>query len=229
LFPANRPPSRPESSPGSPSIERDHLLLVGLALFCLLPFSGKPFHVDDTLFVATAKYIVEHPFNPYGFNIVWYGFAMPMAEVTKNPPLASYYGALIGSIAGWSERVWHLGFLLPAVALILGTYRLASHFTQMRSDSARHSSAPPPPSAEPKLSGLATLSVARRSGNARTLLTVAIRSAALGKGSAIAPDIAWRPSLPFRRFAAGNRLRRRHRKAGISPAVEHTPAARLCR
>jgi Dolichyl-phosphate-mannose-protein mannosyltransferase len=129
--PANRPPSRPESPPLIPSIERDHLLLVGLTLFCLLPFSGKPFHVDDTLFVATAKHIVEHPFNPYGFNIVWYGFAMPMAEVTKNPPLASYYGALIGSIAGWSERVWHVGFLLPAVALILGTYRLASHFTRM--------------------------------------------------------------------------------------------------
>jgi hypothetical protein len=106
-------------------------LLVGLTLFCLLPFCGKPFHVDDTLFVATAKHIVEHPFNPYGFNIVWYGYAMPMAEVTKNPPLTSYYGALIGSIAGWSEYVWHVGFLLPAIVLVLGTYRLASHFTQM--------------------------------------------------------------------------------------------------
>ena len=129
--PANRPPSGPESRPLVPSIERDHLLLVGLTLFCLLPFCGKPFHVDDTLFVATAKHIVEHPFNPYGFNIVWYGYAMPMAEVTKNPPLTSYYGALIGSIAGWSEYVWHVGFLLPAIVLVLGTYRLASHFTQM--------------------------------------------------------------------------------------------------
>ena len=127
----DRPPS--ELDPPRPlrRIERDHLLLAGLTLLCLLPFSGKPFHVDDTLFVSTARHIVEHPFDPYGFNIVWYGFAMPMAEVTKNPPLASYYGALVGSIAGWSERIWHVAFLLPAVALIVGTYRLASHFTRM--------------------------------------------------------------------------------------------------
>jgi len=128
---ANRPPSEFDSPPRIRSIERDYLLLAGLTLVILLPFSAKPFHVDDTLFVSTAKHIVEHPFNPYGFNIVWYGYGMPMAEVTKNPPLAAYYGALVGSIAGWSERIWHLGFLLPAVAFILGTYRLASHFTEM--------------------------------------------------------------------------------------------------
>jgi Dolichyl-phosphate-mannose-protein mannosyltransferase len=127
----DRPPSKPSPAPLIRGIKRDHLLLAGLTLLCLLPFCGKPFHIDDTLFVSTARHIVEHPFDPYGFNIVWYGFSMPMAEVTKNPPLASYYGALIGSIAGWSERNWHVGFLVPAVALILGTYRLASHFTRM--------------------------------------------------------------------------------------------------
>jgi len=128
---ANRPPSESGSPSLVRSIERDYLLLAGLTLLSLLPFSGKPFHVDDILFVSTARHIAEHPFNPYGFNIIWYGFAMPMAEVTKNPPLASYYGALLGSLAGWSERVWHIGFLLPAVALTLGTYRLASHFTRI--------------------------------------------------------------------------------------------------
>src|SRR5581483_75857 len=50
--------------------------------------------------------------------------------VTKNPPLACYYAALIGSIAGWSEVALHLGFLLPAIALALGTYRLATRFTR---------------------------------------------------------------------------------------------------
>jgi hypothetical protein len=128
---ANRPASEPNPRSLIRGIERDHFLLAGLTLLFLLPFSGKPFHIDDTLFVSTARHIVKHPFNPYGFNIIWYGLALPMAEVTKNPPLASYYGALIGSMAGWSERIWHIGFLLPAVALILGTYLLASHFTQM--------------------------------------------------------------------------------------------------
>jgi 4-amino-4-deoxy-L-arabinose transferase-like glycosyltransferase len=53
-----------------------------------------------------------------------------MSEITKNPPLACYYVAAIGSIAGWSERALHLGFLLPALALVLGTYRLSIRFTR---------------------------------------------------------------------------------------------------
>jgi len=112
------------------SVFRDQLLLVGLTLLCLLPFSGKAFHVDDALFVAAARQIRQHPLDPYGFKVVWYRFAMPMAEVTKNPPLAAYYGALIATVAGWSERAWHLGFLLPALAVVLGTHRLAGHFTK---------------------------------------------------------------------------------------------------
>jgi 4-amino-4-deoxy-L-arabinose transferase-like glycosyltransferase len=111
-------------------ILRDNLLLAGLTLLCLLPFLNKPFHVDDILFISAARQIVQHPLDPYGFRIVWYTFAMPMAEVTKNPPLASYYGALVRMVAGWSERAWHLGFLLPALALVLGSYRLAGHFTR---------------------------------------------------------------------------------------------------
>lgn len=51
-----------------------------------------------------------------------------MSEVTKNPPLAGYYAALVGSVAGWSERVLHLAFLVPALAMVLGTYFLAMRF-----------------------------------------------------------------------------------------------------
>jgi hypothetical protein len=96
---------------------------------CLLPFSGKPFHMDDTLFVWTAQQIAHHPLDPYGFHLVWYVTDMSMSAILKNPPLSSYYGALVGIVAGWSERAWHLGFLLPALAVVLGTYRLANRFT----------------------------------------------------------------------------------------------------
>jgi hypothetical protein len=105
-------------------------VLLGLAtLACLLPFSEKAFHIDDPLFIWTAQQIVHHSFNPYGFRLVWYVTDMPMSAVTKNPPLSSYYGALVGVMAGWSERAWHIGFLLPALALVLGTYHLAERFT----------------------------------------------------------------------------------------------------
>lgn len=53
-----------------------------------------------------------------------------MWAVTKNPPLASYYSALISRVAGWSERALHIGFLLPALMVVLGSYRLARRFTR---------------------------------------------------------------------------------------------------
>jgi 4-amino-4-deoxy-L-arabinose transferase-like glycosyltransferase len=96
----------------------------------LLPFSGKAFHLDDPLFIWAAQQITKHPFNPYGFEVVWYAYRMPMSEVAQNPPLASYFAALLGALAGWSELALHLGFILPALGVILGTYRLALRFTQ---------------------------------------------------------------------------------------------------
>ena len=48
-----------------------------------------------------------------------------MAEVATNPPLASYYIALVAGCIGWSEMALHLAFLVPAVTAVLGTYFLA--------------------------------------------------------------------------------------------------------
>lgn len=112
------------------SSRSSYFLLAGITLLCLLPFSGRAFHVDDPLFVWSGQQIAKHPLDPYGFSLVWDNFSEPMSEITKNPPLACYYVALIGSVAGWSERALHLGFLLPALALVLGTYRLSTRFTR---------------------------------------------------------------------------------------------------
>ena len=107
-----------------------YLLLTALTLICLVPFCGKAFHMDDPLFIWAAQQIAKHPLDPYGFKVLWYWTAEPMAEVTMNPPLASYYLAGIGKLAGWSEVAMHLAFLLPALAAVLGTYRLAERFTR---------------------------------------------------------------------------------------------------
>jgi len=119
-----------DQSPSVSPSSRGQVLLLALTLLLLLPFSGKPFHVDDMLFISAAKQIVQHPLNPYGFHISWYAVEMPMAEVTKNPPLSSYYGALVGVVFGWSERAWHFAFVVPVLAAILGIRRLATHFTK---------------------------------------------------------------------------------------------------
>ena len=106
-----------------------YILLAVVVVACLVPFSGKAFNVDDTLFVYVARQITRHPLDPYGFKVNWFLDAVPMAYETKNPPLAAYYIAAAASFLGWSERALHLAFLLPALAVVLGTYRLAQRFT----------------------------------------------------------------------------------------------------
>jgi 4-amino-4-deoxy-L-arabinose transferase-like glycosyltransferase len=103
------------------------VILVIITLACLLPFADKAFHIDDSLFVWAGRHMQTQWWNPYGFEVNWYGSTMPMHEVTKNPPLACAYIAVIGSIFGENEFALHLGFLAQAIAVVLGTYELARH------------------------------------------------------------------------------------------------------
>jgi 4-amino-4-deoxy-L-arabinose transferase-like glycosyltransferase len=105
-----------------------HWALTLAVLAVLGPFLAKPFNIDDPLFIWTARQIHAHPSNPYGFDVEWGWTAFPMWKVTENPPLASYYLAAAAGVFGWSEIALHFAFLLPALAVVLGTYRLARHF-----------------------------------------------------------------------------------------------------
>ena len=103
----------------------------GLTLMTLVTlglFVTKPFNIDDPLFIWVARHIQAQPGHPYDFNANWYGRVQPMWEITKNPPLAGYYLAVGATILGWSESALHAVFVLPALAAILGTYRLAKRF-----------------------------------------------------------------------------------------------------
>jgi 4-amino-4-deoxy-L-arabinose transferase-like glycosyltransferase len=102
--------------------------LAFITIAVLLPFLAKPFNIDDPLFLWAAHQIQAHPADPYGFTVEWNGWRQPMYGVTENPPLTSYYIALVAGILGWSEIALHFAFLLPAAAVILGTFRLARYF-----------------------------------------------------------------------------------------------------
>src|SRR5476651_621123 len=102
--------------------------LTFITLAALGPFLAKPFNIDDPLFIWAARQIQAHPFNPFGFNVNWFGTVTPMWLATENPPVACYYMALAAAILGWSEVALHFAFLLPAIATVLGTYRLAQKF-----------------------------------------------------------------------------------------------------
>ncbi|MFA5252261.1 MAG: glycosyltransferase family 39 protein [Phycisphaerae bacterium] len=101
------------------------ILTVIVTVVCLIPFLNKAFHIDDPLFIWSAKQIQINPVDFYGFKVNWYGTEMPMAEVTENPPVACYYIAMVGRLFGWSEIVLHTAFLVPAAAAALGMYYLS--------------------------------------------------------------------------------------------------------
>ena len=105
------------------------VLLALVTLVCLGPFLSKPLHMDDPLFIWTARHIQANPgADFYGFSVNWYGLEEPMSDVQQNPPLICYCTALAASVVGWSEIALHLVFLLPALAAVLGTYQLAREF-----------------------------------------------------------------------------------------------------
>lgn len=113
----------------NPAWYRHPALWLTLAtLLCLAPFANKAVHVDDYLFLRSAKHILSHPGDPFGVTVNWYDFEMPLADITQNPPAASYYLAAAGGLLGWSEPALHLAFLLPALAAVLGTFVLARRF-----------------------------------------------------------------------------------------------------
>jgi 4-amino-4-deoxy-L-arabinose transferase-like glycosyltransferase len=119
-------PERPR--PGL-SLAKELIVTLALTLLCLLPFINKAFHIDEPLFLWTAQQIVHSPTNFYGFDVNWSGTAIPMSQEMKNPPLTSYYQALVGRLAGFREATMHLAFLPFAMATVAAVVLLARRFT----------------------------------------------------------------------------------------------------
>jgi Dolichyl-phosphate-mannose-protein mannosyltransferase len=119
-----------ETSLKSSTSLRPLLWVLFITLGCLLPFLGKPFHIDDPLFLRAARQIEQHPGDFYGFTMNWLGTPLPMVKDFDNPPLTCYYIALVAVVVGWSEPALHLAFVLPALASAWGIFVLAQRFSR---------------------------------------------------------------------------------------------------
>ena len=108
--------------------KRPQLILVGLTLAALLPFLNKAFHIDDPLFLWMADQIRKSPFDPYGFSVNWSMSPKPFWQEMPNPPLCSYWIALVQSILGSSELSLHFAFLIWPVLSITATFAIARRF-----------------------------------------------------------------------------------------------------
>jgi 4-amino-4-deoxy-L-arabinose transferase-like glycosyltransferase len=96
-----------------------------LLAMALGPFLNQAVQTDDALFVWTAQQIHHHPLDFFGFNVNWWGSAIPMWKANCNPPLWPYLLAVVGGVAGWSEIALHLAGFGVALAAAAGTYCLA--------------------------------------------------------------------------------------------------------
>ncbi len=111
-----------------PNRSQPIVILLILTVACLAPFLNKAFHIDDTLFIWVARHIHRAPLDFYGFDANWYGETMRMSDINQNPPLVSYFIALVTTVFGEREVALHAAFLLPAFLVVWGTYELADRW-----------------------------------------------------------------------------------------------------
>jgi 4-amino-4-deoxy-L-arabinose transferase-like glycosyltransferase len=101
------------------------IIVACVTLACLVPFVNKAYNIDDPLFLWCARHIQNNPFDFYGFSVNWEGYEKPFSLITQNPPLASYYTALIAYFFGWSEVPIHLAFIANSLVAAAGIYYLS--------------------------------------------------------------------------------------------------------
>lgn len=114
----------------APDSGRERALLLGVQLLLLLPFLGRPVHIDDALWLQIARQIQTDPSAPLDFLFNWTGFSTSVHAEMKNPPGIAYYLAWLASWSDESERAMHAGMSLFAVAASQAVYSLARRVTK---------------------------------------------------------------------------------------------------
>lgn len=96
------------------------LLVLGL----VLPFLGRPVHVDEANFLRLAAGARADPWRPHAISINWQGVEQPALEVLSNPPGIAWWLAVLPADApAWLLHAW----MLPWLALALwGIHRLGN-------------------------------------------------------------------------------------------------------
>ncbi len=91
-------------------------------------FLNQPVHIDDPLFVQTARNVINDPLDPYGSSVNWFGDSEKLFDFFSNPPLISYYYAGVIHLWGESEFAMHLACVPFALMAGIGMFFLAARF-----------------------------------------------------------------------------------------------------
>jgi 4-amino-4-deoxy-L-arabinose transferase-like glycosyltransferase len=104
------------------------ILLCILAGCLILPFSNRPLHIDDPMFVWAARHLADHPTDFYGFAVNWMGREHPFGSIFPIPPLMSYFLATAAHVVGWRELSLHLACFPITILNVIGVYFLSARF-----------------------------------------------------------------------------------------------------
>ena len=102
--------------------------VLGVGLVVGLADVAKPVHIDDTLYLTIARWIVGHPLDPYGGTLNWQQFPERTYKVSISPPLLSYVFALVISVAGENVPLLHLAMIPWVLVACWALYRLGERF-----------------------------------------------------------------------------------------------------
>ena len=87
-----------------PTSDSTKLALIWVAVTAYNLF--KPYHVDDAVHLAIARWIAAHPLHPMSGNLNLGGFKGPISGMNQ-PPLYFYLLAIWGSLLGYGEATMH--------------------------------------------------------------------------------------------------------------------------
>ena len=101
-------------------------------LFVTLPFLGKAHHVDDPLYLRTARHVLASPLHPLSGTSFWHEAPTTLFDDLYNPPLSAYWLAPAVAVAGDAEVPVHI---LMVVTAALALWAAASTGERLGVDS----------------------------------------------------------------------------------------------
>jgi len=84
----------------------------------------KAFHIDDTFYLESAKWIIAHPDRPMSAMINWENNLLEQIHNQNPPPLYFYMIAFIGKIGGFNPFLLHLFQSLFALIAIIFMFKI---------------------------------------------------------------------------------------------------------
>lgn len=105
------------------------LLVIAFTLMVTVPFIGRPFHMDDASFIELARARQSEPLETVLKDYTFFG-QQNEYFLDTHPPLIPSYVALLIKVAGESETVMHLAFLIFPLIAATSMYYLARKYTR---------------------------------------------------------------------------------------------------